>query len=50
LIVASVEKDDTSWLDQHLSDWVVYRYIVDNTAAQYTVPKNKGREAMAYLR
>jgi uncharacterized protein DUF3431 len=49
-VVASREEDDTSWLYEHLSDWVTYRYIVDKPSAQFTVPKNKGREAMVYLR
>jgi hypothetical protein len=49
LIVASLEKDDTSWLDDHLSDWKINRFVVDNLSAQFTVPKNKGREAMVYL-
>jgi Protein of unknown function (DUF3431) len=50
LVVASMEKDDTSWIQTHLSDWIVYRYVVDTPSAQYTVPQNKGREAMVYLR
>jgi hypothetical protein len=49
LVVASLEMDDTSWLYDHLSDWKVERFVVDNPSAQLTVPKNKGREAMVYL-
>ena len=49
-VVASRSQDDTTWLEEHLSDWTVYRYVVDDSQAQYTVPQNKGREAMVYLR
>ncbi|RFU28377.1 hypothetical protein B7463_g7972, partial [Scytalidium lignicola] len=48
-VVASVKKDDTSWIQKHVPGWKVFRYIVDNASAQLTVPKNKGREAMVYL-
>ena len=50
LITASLEKDDSAWLyDDHLSDWIINRYVVDNPLAEFKVPKNKGREAMVYL-
>ncbi|TVY81383.1 hypothetical protein LSUE1_G005564 [Lachnellula suecica] len=48
-VVASVGKDDTSWIRQNFADWQVARYIVDDEAADLTVPANKGQEAMAYL-
>lgn len=48
-VVASIQKDDTSWIREHLPDWAVFRYIVDNASSDLTVPKNKGREAMVYL-
>ncbi|KAH8813183.1 hypothetical protein F5884DRAFT_327519 [Xylogone sp. PMI_703] len=48
-VVASVRKDDTSWIKEHVPGWKVFRYIVDNASTQLTVPKNKGREAMVYL-
>jgi hypothetical protein len=50
LVVASQAKEDVSWIHEHLPDWTVRRYIVDSTWARHTVPKNKGREAMVYLR
>jgi hypothetical protein len=50
IIVASKAWDDISWLHEHFSDRVIYQYIVDKPWAQFTVPKNKGREAMVYLR
>jgi hypothetical protein len=48
-VVASVEKDDTSWLHEYLPEWEVSRYIVDKPSANLTVPKNKGQEAMVFL-
>jgi hypothetical protein len=48
-VVASLENDDTSRLYDHLSDWKVERFVVNNPSAQLTVPKNKGREPMVYL-
>lgn len=48
-VVASMEKDDTAWIHEYLPDWKLVQYVVDNPKAQYTVPKNKGREAMVYL-
>ena len=48
-VVASMEKDDTAWISEHLPDWELIRYVVDNPEAEYTVPVNKGREAMTYL-
>lgn len=48
-IVASMKKDDTKWIQEFLPDWKLIRYVVDDSKAQYTVPKNKGREAMVYL-
>ncbi|KAI9744425.1 MAG: hypothetical protein M1818_001954 [Claussenomyces sp. TS43310] len=49
IVVASVEEDNISWLDEHFSDWNINRFIVNNASAELTVPKNKGREAMVYL-
>ncbi|KAH8787456.1 hypothetical protein F5882DRAFT_112436 [Hyaloscypha sp. PMI_1271] len=48
-VVASMKKDDTNWIQEHLPGWNLIRYVVDDPKAQYTVPKNKGREAMVYL-
>jgi hypothetical protein len=48
-VVASVQKDDISWIHEHLPEWEVTRYIVDNPSANLSVPENKGQEAMAYL-
>jgi hypothetical protein len=48
-VVASMEKDHTAWISEYLPDWKLVRYEVDNPKAEYTVPMNKGREAMVYL-
>ena len=48
-VVASMKKDDTAWIQEYLPDWKLIRYMVDNPKAEYTVPQNKGREAMVYL-
>ena len=49
IVVASLEGDDTSWIQRRLPDWPVSRYIVDDDDANHTVAINKGREAMVYL-
>ncbi|OCL02316.1 hypothetical protein AOQ84DRAFT_443459 [Glonium stellatum] len=49
LVVASLVGDDTSWLNEFLFDWKTNIYVVNDPSAPLTVPKNKGREAMAYL-
>ena len=49
LVVASLVGDDISWLDEPFSDWKTNIYVVNDPNASLTVPKNKGREAMAYL-
>jgi hypothetical protein len=48
--VASLRSEDTSWVHRHLPDWSRSVYIVDDPSAELTVPTNKGREAMVYLR
>jgi hypothetical protein len=48
-VVASVEKDDISWIGEYLPEWEVMRYVVDSPSANLSVPENKGQEAMAYL-
>ncbi|TVY48838.1 hypothetical protein LCER1_G009231 [Lachnellula cervina] len=48
-VVASLEKEDISWLHQYLPEWDISRYVADDPSANLTVPKNKGQEAMTYL-
>jgi hypothetical protein len=43
IVVASLAKDNSTWLNTHFPDWETRRYIVDDNS---TVPKNKGRESM----
>lgn len=48
-VVASLQADETSWIHEHLPDWYLFRYVVDDEHAELAVPKNKAREAMVYL-
>ncbi|KAI9893920.1 MAG: hypothetical protein M1814_005473, partial [Vezdaea aestivalis] len=41
--------EDTAWVAKELPEWDRAIYAVDNRTAALTVPKNKGRESMAYL-
>jgi hypothetical protein len=49
MVVASMKKDDTSWLLENFPDWTKSIYVVDNKRAPLTVALNKGRESMVYL-
>lgn len=50
LIVASVYRDDTSWLDNlNIPNLQVLRYVSDDTSAQNRPPAPKGREALMYM-
>lgn len=49
IVVASLKKEDTSWLSTHLPEWKANVYVVDDSKAHLTVPMNKGHEAMVYL-
>lgn len=49
LVVASMTKDDTSWLFEYFPDWHKSIYVVDDADAELTVDINKGRESMVYL-
>ncbi len=49
-VVASRQGEDVSWIHEYLEEWEVFRYVTDNsTEVEYSVPANKGREAMVYL-
>lgn len=49
LIVASIKKENTSWVSERLP-WIdSYIYVNDDPTAALTVPKNKANEVMAYL-
>ncbi|KAL9097085.1 MAG: hypothetical protein Q9163_006385 [Psora crenata] len=52
VVMARLEKDDTNWVAEKLSDWQAALYTVDPSPSshpQLTTPSNKGHEAMAYL-
>ncbi|KAK8077188.1 hypothetical protein PG996_003358 [Apiospora saccharicola] len=50
IVGASLKSDDTSWFQRRLPrEWSKRIYVVDDSHASLTVPKNKGREAMVYL-
>lgn len=50
LVVASLIDDDVSWLHAILPEWEKNIYVANNANAALTVPENKGRESMVYLR
>lgn len=49
MVVASMKKENLTWLDDYLLDWKKNIYVVDDPYAPLTVPVNKGREAMVFL-
>lgn len=49
IVIAKLEVEDTSWVEEHLPDWQRAIYVVDNTSAPLHVSRNKGREANVYL-
>lgn len=51
LVIAAMSYSDMSWVDQNVPDWTanIYRTDMPKGKAQFTVPKNKGNEAMVYL-
>jgi hypothetical protein len=49
LVVASMRRENVSWLHDYLPDWKKNIYVVDDPDADLTVPTNKGREAMVFL-
>lgn len=50
LVVASQTTDDTTWLENAFPEWSKEIYVTDDQNAALTVPKNRGREGMVYLR
>ncbi|KAE8356171.1 hypothetical protein BDV28DRAFT_154897 [Aspergillus coremiiformis] len=52
LVIGKRQDDDTTWVDTLVEedpDLDSAIYIVDNSSATLTIPKNKGREGMTYL-
>jgi len=49
VVVPKTAEEDLSWLIQDVTEEHMVVYEVDNPQARYTVPQNKGREAMVRL-
>lgn len=49
LVVASMTKENVTWLEDYLTHWTKRIYVVDDPNSSLTVPVNKGREAMVFL-
>lgn len=52
LIIASFTAQNVSWLSEIPSSWTIKRYFMDDPNPEQpglSVPRNQGREAMAYL-
>ncbi|KAK2871881.1 hypothetical protein FQN49_002735 [Arthroderma sp. PD_2] len=49
MVVASMKRENITWLHNYLLDWKKNIYVVDDSTAELTVPQNKGREAMVFL-
>ncbi|KAG9765469.1 hypothetical protein KCU73_g434, partial [Aureobasidium melanogenum] len=52
LVIASTAEQDTSWVETQLGNEVGLSkriYVVDNASSEFSVPLNKGHEAMVYL-
>lgn len=52
LVVPRMKNEDVSWIDdvrEELPDLQTAVYVMDDPWADFRVPKNKGRESMAYL-
>lgn len=50
IFVASQTHDNVSWIRNAFPDWQKYIYVADDPYAPLSVPVNKGREAVTYLR
>jgi hypothetical protein len=50
LVIASTKSSNLTWLPSaYNSHWKPHVYVTDDPSASYTVPLNKGNEAMVYL-
>ena len=49
MVVASMKKENLTWLDDYLLGWKKNIYVVDDPTAPLTVQRNKGRESMVFL-
>lgn len=49
MVIASLKRENITWLHDYLPTWPKNVYVVDDPSAPLTVPQNKGREAMVFL-
>lgn len=49
MVMAATKRDNTSWLFEEFPDWHKSVYVVDDSTAELTVEKNKGRESNVFL-
>ncbi|KAI9739291.1 MAG: hypothetical protein M1834_007504 [Cirrosporium novae-zelandiae] len=49
VVMARMAIENVDWVEKYLPEWQRAIYVVDDPNAEFKVPKNKGREAMAYL-
>ena len=49
IVMARLSHEDVSWVHTELADWAPMIYTADNASAPLALPRNKGREAHAYL-
>lgn len=51
LVFAAMRHSNMSWVAEHVPEWIstIYRADADKSESEYTVPANKGNEAMVYL-
>ncbi|KAJ6155859.1 hypothetical protein N7470_006425 [Penicillium chermesinum] len=51
LVVAAMRDSDMAWVAENVPDWTmtIYRADADKSEYNFTVPRNKGNEAMVYL-
>lgn len=49
IVMARLKSEDVSWVYNELHGFNHSIYVVDDDTAEFQVPQNKGREAMAYL-
>ncbi|EFE34933.1 uncharacterized protein ARB_05889 [Trichophyton benhamiae CBS 112371] len=49
MVVASMKRENVTWLHKYLPQWKKNIDVVDDPEAELTVPANKGREAMVFL-
>lgn len=49
MVIASMKRENVTWLNDYLLEWKKNIYVVDDPEAELTVRVNKGREAMVFL-